>query len=482
MTTQPTVTKTQQLPSVVIVGRINVGKSRLFNRLTSASQALVSPIGGTTRDRNIGRVTWRGKTFELVDTGGVDVSLIKESIQMLTAGKKKRKLFFRQESIDTAMVRQTRTALDTAALVLMVVDVHAGLQPDDIDLARTLQKLKVPTLLVCNKVDAPKHANRVAEFYKLGLGEPELVSAGNGSRSGDLLDVIIKRLKFRPGRKRAVSETPVQIALLGKPNVGKSSLTNAILGEERVIVSPEPQTTRESHDTHIRLGDEEIVLIDTAGLRKSSKVRERLDVASAEKTEATIERADVVLLLIDIHESTAAQDSRLGGMLKDAGTGIVIVGNKWDLLPDKTTHSSQLATQTIRASLPHLHWAPILFTSATTGHGVEAVLKTALQVAQNRRRELAPEALTEILAQLTRRHRPVQAKGTRRPKLFALRQLASNPPVFEIEIRALDTIHFSYIRFIENQIRASADFTGVPITIKLKVRKFLTHGADRRPG
>jgi GTP-binding protein len=169
-------------------------------------------------------------------------------------------------------------------------------------------------------------------------------------------------------------------------------------------------------------------------------------------------------------------------MLKDAGTGIVIVGNKWDLLPDKTTHSSQLATQTIRASLPHLHWAPILFTSATTGHGVEAVLKTALQVAQNRRRELAPEALTEILAQLTRRHRPVQAKGTRRPKLFALRQLASNPPVFEIEIRALDTIHFSYIRFIENQIRASADFTGVPITIKLKVRKFLTHGADRRPG
>ena len=469
--TQPPIQLRDDKPMVVIVGRVNVGKSRLFNRLTSNAQAIVSPVPGTTRDRNLGEVDWQGKTFTLVDTGGVDVTMIRQSIQALGAGKKRAKKILTPATITHSIIGQTRRALQEADLILAVVDGQDGVMPEDRELALVLKRLKKPVLLVCNKIDRLKQRLRIAEFYGLGLGEPQVVSASNGSGSGDLLDEIVNRLQFSAPLPTEEPKPEIRLILLGKPNVGKSSLVNSLLGHERVIVSPEAQTTREPQDTQISYAGHDILLIDTAGLRKQARRKFGIETQATKKTLATLERADVVLFITDAQQPLSAQDSNLAGLLKNQGVGIILVCNKWDVVPDKTTASATTMARRYRTAFPFLSWAPLLFTSAITGHSVPALLEKAIAVAENRRRNLSDAELKILLEQLRHKHLPVAAKGSSRPSVRSLTQTWVNPPTFQVGVGSHDSLHFSYLRFIENWIRGAYNFEGVPIRITVKKDK-----------
>lgn len=461
-----------KLPTVVIIGRINVGKSALFNRLTETGKALVSPVPGTTRDYNISQVSWQRKTFNLIDTGGVNIDILKHSIQALLPGKKSKKLLG-INTIEKEIISQTKEALAKADLILMIVDGRAGLLPEDKELALILKKIKIPVLLVCNKIDNPRHRHQINEFFKLGLGQPWPVSAINSSGIGDFLDELVKLIKGQPGRpKKIEKESAIKVAIVGKPNVGKSSLVNAILGEKRVIVSPIPQTTREPQDTEIDYHRQKIILIDTAGLRKTAKIEPgSLEKMATKKSLAMINSADIVLLVTEANQPLAKQDQHLAGLIKDSKIGIIIIANKWDLITEKSKNFDKQIINHYQRYFPHLAFAPIIFISAKTGHNVDKILDLILAVDQERKKEIPQEELEKILKKLVKKHWPAQAKGLKRPHIYSIIQTWINPPEFTVTIGPSQTIHFSYIRFIENQIRQNFGFTGVPVKIKVKTLK-----------
>ncbi|MFA5021712.1 MAG: ribosome biogenesis GTPase Der [Patescibacteria group bacterium] len=457
----------KKLPTVVIIGRINVGKSNLFNRLTESHKALVSEIEGTTRDYNLGQVNWRKKVFELIDTGGVDIESLKNSIQAILPTKKNK--LAQNNLIETEIIKQTKTALQKADLILMVVDAQSGLMPQDKELALVLKKIKTPTMLVCNKVDSQKWRNQTSDFFKLGLGNPYPVSAANGSGTGDLLDDLIKKIKGPKGRPKIVNEQkPIKVAIIGKPNVGKSSLVNKILGENRVIVSDVPQTTREPQDTEITYKDNKIILIDTAGLRKKARIEWGLERMATRRTLKMIKTADVILLVTEVNKLLTVQDSYLGGIVKDSGAAMIIVANKWDILEDKTDKSDKVAKEFYQGHFSYLSFAPIVFISAKTGRNVDKILELVLEVATQRRKEISEKDLKELLQKVVRHHHPAQAKGQKRPHLYTLAQVGTNPPKFLVTIGKGQSVHFSYLRFIENQLRYNFGFTGTPISIGVK--------------
>jgi GTP-binding protein len=445
-----------KLAQVAIVGRANVGKSMLFNRLVGKSKALVSSISGTTRDRNIDMVTWGKANFQLIDTGGLDID--EKDIT----------------TIEQGIIDQAQGAIKKAQVILFVIDSKTGILPDDRAIAKSLIKagLKAKILLVGNKADSLKWHQRAAEFYELGLGEPYMVSAANGSGTGDLLDVIIKKLPQKLLSYTAPEQPPIRLAIVGKPNVGKSSLVNAILGEERVIVSDIAHTTRESHDTAFTYKDQLFLLIDTAGIRKQARITPRtLEKKSVVKSMESIENADVVLLITEAQKKIDAQEKKITSMILEASRSVIIVANKWDLIPDKDTATINKYIQYYRAQFPYLWWAPLIFVSALDKQRTHKILDMVMDIEASKRINVTQGQLDHLLQSAIKKQPPSRGRGLKNPFIYKIEQASTNPPRFNVIVDNPIILHFSYIRFIQNTLRETFKILGTPIQIEVKKKK-----------
>ncbi|MFP4514708.1 MAG: ribosome biogenesis GTPase Der [Parcubacteria group bacterium] len=464
-----------KLPLVVIFGRTNVGKSTLFNRLAEKNKALISEVPGTTRDSNIAISKWQGKIFQLIDLAGWDYS----------PGSKKDK-----GSVEEGLKKQAEFYLKKADLILFTVDNHTGVVSQDIELAKyinTQKELRKKTILVVNKVDNFKHLPESAEFYKLGLQEPIPVSSATGSGTGDLLDEIATLVKAPDESKiPELEEQGVKVCILGKPNVGKSSLLNKILGYERVVVSETAHTTREPQDTPIKYKDEKITLVDTAGINKKFRKLDVLGKSSVSKSLTAMRRSDIVLLVIDVNEGLTMQDSKLVDEIIEHQKSLIIIANKWDLFENKDTKEQ---TAEIYKHLPFITWAPIIFISCQAkkndiiktnkAEGEEknkdiiskkiySLLELIVQVNNERNQKLETQELHDFLLNIVKIHKPTKGKGYKRPHIKTIKQREAGPPVFEITIGPNDTLNPTYLRFIENQLRKFHGFIGTPIKTWLK--------------
>ncbi|MDD5291096.1 MAG: ribosome biogenesis GTPase Der [Patescibacteria group bacterium] len=445
------------LPTVIIFGRANVGKSTLFNRLVEKNQALVSNIAGTTRDSNINEVGWRGKKFIVVDTGGI-IDLPKK----ISAEEK-------PGSIEAKVQHQARQYLKRADLILFLVDAKTGLLPMDRQMALFLKKSLKETkkiILVANKVDNHRQASESAEFNKLALGEPFPISAATGAGTGDLLDLIFKKIKFKkiavPGGEGEMEA--VKVCIIGKPNVGKSSLLNSILGYERVIVSPEPHTTREPQDTEIIYKDKPIILVDTAGISKKGTKTKGLEKHGIAKSLKALEKSNIALLVIDINEGITHQDAKLVEEIMERKVSFLIIANKWDLIKKK---DPKKYSNYIYGSFPFATWAPIHFTSALTGSKTNKILDLILEINEGRKIILGDSQLNKFLLRIVKIHLPAKGKGVKKPHIYEFKQISSNPPKFQLRIGSRDDLHFSYVRFIANRLREKYGFLGTPIGIEV---------------
>jgi GTP-binding protein len=471
----------KKMPLVVIFGRTNVGKSTLFNTLTERKQAIVSNIAGTTRDSNINIVRWGGFAFELIDTGGI-INPDQDTLFKKYKGGKELKT---EEEINVKVQRQAVQYLKAADLVLFVVDNKTGILPADRQMITVLRKnltgaIEDKIMLIANKVDSGAQAAEAAEFNKLGLGEPFCLSAVTGSGTGDLLDLIAKYLKKRKLQVKELAEQPerVSVCILGKPNVGKSSLLNSLLGYEKVIVSPIAHTTREPQNTEIEYKERKIVLIDTAGISAHAHKNEDLVKYGVEKSLGTLRRSDITLLVLDINEGITHQDAKLVEEIVEAGKSLIIIANKWDLIKPRDTKKY---TEIIRDHFPFANWAPIQFTSAKTKEKVEKIFDLILDLDAARKIQLSDSQLAHFLSKIVKIHKPAKGKGTRPPHIYEITQKDTNPPVFEIRIGSDDNLHFSYTRFIINHLREQFGFQGVPIKAYI-VNKPKVHGQAGLPG
>ena len=443
----------QTNPRVVIIGRVNVGKSTLFNKLISAPKAIVSPIAGTTRDRNYASGQWRGLSFDLIDTGGFNDSRQKDEI-------------------DQQILEQSIVALQEADVILLVVDARTGPVTDDKKLLKYIAKYPGQKILVVNKVDSNKWRSQTSEFYKLNLTEQCLVSAANGIGTGDLLDKIVELLKNNPAKKLKKSKNitadaepakEIKVAVVGKPNVGKSSLINAILGEKRLIVSAQPHTTRDAQDIAILWKNSKIILVDTAGLRRHSKKSPRiLEKQAADQSIHSIHQADITILVTDVAEKLSWQDKHLIDEISSSRQGLLILANKWDLITDK---ESNYYLDYYRRFFSFAKWVPIMFTSTAKHLKLKNILDLILAINEEKHRVITDNALSKLLLDIVKRHKPTKGKGTKHPYIYSLRQIGANPPQFAIKTNFKATLHESYLRFIENSLRHKFGFQGVPIRI-----------------
>jgi len=454
----------KQLPKVLILGRANVGKSTLFNRLIEQPKALISKLAGTTRDINIGQVYWQGINFELIDTGGIETIVPTKKLKKLSPELNK------DFALD--IITQTQSALKEADLILFVIDIQAGLLPQDKELAQELKKRDKKIIFVANKTDSRRFENQIAEFYKLGFGQPVFVSALNGAGTGDLLDEVVKNLKkIKKVRKAQKVEikNPIRMTIVGKPNVGKSSLLNSIIGEKRVIVSPKAFTTREAIDTQLEYKNNNIILVDTAGIRKQAKISQKgLEKLSVKRSIDNARNSDVCFLVIDISKPISVQDLKLSKLLIDSQISIIIIANKWDLIKDKETNSQKKFEEYIYKNFPHLNWAPIIFTSALTNKNTDKIMDLALQVYEARKINLNDNALSKFLKSAMKKNRPKAAKGTRQPYLQHLTQIKTNPPVFQLKIGFKDSLSSAYLKYLENSLREKFNIIGTPVKIIFK--------------
>ncbi|MFA5131564.1 MAG: ribosome biogenesis GTPase Der [Patescibacteria group bacterium] len=454
--------KKNNLPLVVMCGRTNVGKSTLFNCLTEKRQALVSDIAGTTRDSNLGIVEWDGSAFELVDTAG-----ILDWRYLLT-----KKLA--ANDIDTQTQKQARRYLDEATLILFMVDTKAGLLLEDKELAAALKKSPTYSkkiMLIANKVDNFRAASESAQFNKLGLGEPIAVSAASSMGTGDLLDVIIAKIDKHKKNKKAVENKDDKIitaCIIGKPNVGKSSLLNSILGYERVIVSPIPHTTREPQNTNLVYNDKKITLVDTAGISKQGKKGKGLEKPGILKSLKSLDKADIALLVMDISEPITHQDAKIIQEIVERQKSLIFIANKWDMVEERNTKKW---TEIIYDKLPFATWAPIQFISAKTGEKVSKILDLVLKIAAERALELSDSQCTKFLSHVVKLHKPAKGKGTKSPRIYEFKQVKVNPPSFVVRIGPNDDLHFSYVRFMENRLREKYGFTGTPLHVSVTKEK-----------
>jgi GTP-binding protein len=425
--------------------------------------AIVDDTPGTTRDRLFGEGEWSGTVFDVVDTGGIDPS----------ANSRKTPLSIGSADFITEIRSQALIAISEADIVLFLVDAISGVTPADIEVAQILrQSQKVvdgistpPILLVVNKADSARQRNTVMEFYELGMGDPHAISAVHGTGTGDLLDVLIAAL---PERQPEVEDDSVKIAIVGKPNVGKSSLLNRLTGEERSIVSPIAGTTRDAVDTKIEYEGIPVTLIDTAGIRRRGKVEPGVEKYSVVRSMRAIERCDVAILMIDAVDGISAQDAHIAGYVKDEWKSCIVVVNKWDAV-EKDTYTMQTFTEKIRNELNFVDYVPILFISAKTGQRVEQVMPMALLVQEERLAHVKTGPLNRILQKAQDIHSPTSKTGTS-IKLYYGTQVRTDPPTFMIYCNNPKLAHFTYMRFLENQIRAEYPFTGTPIRIVLKPR------------
>jgi GTP-binding protein len=446
-----------KLSKIAIIGRANVGKSTLFNCLTEKNKAIISNIPGTTRDRNYAPVEWRGFAFELVDTGGLDI--------------------VHDKAFEEDVIKQATFALNEAGLILFVVDAKNGLMPQDKQVVSLLKKSRKQILLVANKVDGARIRQQLAEFYRLGLGDPIPVSALNGTGTGDLLDLIVDKFKQKKpvyDPQDTTDDAPpvkIKVAIIGKPNVGKSSIVNSILGEERVITSSTPYTTRDSQDIEFKYQDQNYLLIDTAGIRKRNKIKNKLERFSVKQSLISIKRAEVALLVTDVTTSLSRQDKILSEAILESEKSVIIIANKWDLVPDKDEVTINKYIKYYQAFFPYLTFAPIVFTSALEGQRVKKILEVAKEVYDERFREISENALDKFIKKVIKIHPPAKGKGTKKPKIHGLKQLKTDPPIFELIKDYKSDLHISYIRFIENKLREKFGFLGTPIIIKVRKLK-----------
>ena len=451
-------------PIVALVGRPNVGKSTLFNRLVGERMAIVDDTPGTTRDRLFGEAEWNGRVFHVVDTGGIDP----------THGGKA-PLSVGSADFINEIRQQAKVAIDEADAVLFVNDGETGVTAPDLEVAdilrRSQKKLEdgtfwPPIFVVANKTESKGRRDEAAQFYELGLGEPYAVSAVHGTGTGDLLDALVE--SFLPQEEEEEDDS-IKIAIVGKPNAGKSSLLNKLVGEERAIVSPIPGTTRDATDTIIEFSDLPITLIDTAGIRKRGKIEPGVEQFSVLRSFKAIERADVALLLIDATTGITSQDAHIAGFILDEWKSTVVIVNKWDLV-EKDAFTMEEFTRKIRADLNFMDYVPLLFISAKTGQRVDQVLPMALRVQEERLARLTTSKINEVIHRAQDAH-PHPSHAGRQLKMFYGTQVRSDPPTFMIYVNDPKLMHFSYLRYLENQIRAEYGFLGTPIRIVTKGRR-----------
>ncbi|MDD4412228.1 MAG: ribosome biogenesis GTPase Der [Patescibacteria group bacterium] len=468
-------------PLVVVVGRTNVGKSTLFNALTDKKRALVSNIAGTTRDANIGQVDWNNKSFTLIDTGGFmdfEFLLNKKAVA---------------ETIDEKVQRQAREFITRADLILFLVDAKDGLMPEDRTMAASLKKI-LPNfdkvILAANKADSRKIRLETSVFFKLQCGEPFLISAATGSGTGDLLDLIMeKTANFKPveeepllGLEEDIDTETIKVCILGKPNVGKSSLLNAILGYERVIVSNEEHTTREPQHTDLEYKGKAIRIIDTAGIHRQGLKRgpkkahdelaKKLEHQGIASTLVTLGRADIVFLVVDIKEGLTKQDTKLAEEIIDRGKSLVIIANKWDLVDERDT---QKYIKEIYSHIPFAQFVPVQFISAKTKEKVDKLLDWILEINKNRQTRISEEDLLEFIKYCVNKHKPTKGKGQYYPKIRHFEQRDINPPCFAVTVGAKEFLADSYLHFLANRLRDRYGLDGTPVKIWVEKGR-IVHG------
>jgi len=452
-------------PVVALVGRPNVGKSTLFNRLTGERLAIVDEVPGTTRDRLLAEANWSGCFFYIMDTGGIDPTKVKGQ-EPLSIGSK---AFINQ------IQAQAELAIQESNVVLFLVDGQAGVTPADYEIADILRrkqkavdgKFVPPILLVVNKAESAKVRQTAAEFYELGMGDPYPISALHGTGTGDLLDEVIRHIEAVD--EDTEEDTSAKIAIVGKPNVGKSSLLNKMLGVERAIVSDIPGTTRDAVDTKLEYNGMPITLIDTAGIRRRGKVSPGVEKYSVIRSMNAIERADVAILVIDSTTSITSQDTHIAGYIKDAWKSAIVAVNKWDLV-DKDAYTINDYTAHIRQELNFMDYVPMIFISALTGKRVDRVLPLALQVQEERLVRLSTSQINKVIQQAQDMH-PAPSRTGRALRIYYGTQVRSDPPTFIMYVNNPELAHFTYLRYLENQIREDYPFLGTPIRLVLKKRK-----------
>jgi GTP-binding protein len=434
-------------PTVAIIGRPNVGKSTLFNRIIGRRLAIVDAEPGVTRDRHFAPAEWNGQRFWLVDTGGMVPGAT--------------------DPLNRAIRSQVEQAIAESDVVVFLVDVEAGVHPLDLEIGQHLRKAKRPVLLVANKADKLPDDTRHLAFFELGLGEPFPVSAAIGKSSGDLLDKITSML---PPTPEADEEEAIYVAVVGRPNVGKSSLVNRLLGEDRHIVAAEPGTTRDAIDTPFMHGNQKLVFIDTAGLRKRSKEKEDLEFYSVLRTSRAMERAEVCLLVVDATDGIHAQDLKIANDAWDRGAGVLIAVNKWDLVEEKETNTAVQGERDNKARAPFLNFIPFYYVSAKTGQRVTKLLDAIVAVAEERKKRVPTAEVNRVLEELLARQQPPQPVGES-VRLFFATQVGTAPPRFAVVSNRPDAIPESYSRYLHNGFREAWEFTGAPLTIKFRRKK-----------
>ena len=435
-------------PIIAIVGRPNVGKSTLFNQIGKKQLSIVDDMPGVTRDRIYMDAVWLNYEFTMIDTGGIEM----ES----------------EDTILNSMRNQAKIAIAEADVIVFVVDGRTGLTAADEEVAKLLRSAKKPVIVAVNKIDSVQLDMNVFEFYNLGLGDPIGISASNVLNLGDLLDKVVESFPKDEEEKR--EEDEIRIAVIGRPNVGKSSLVNAMLGEERVIVSDIPGTTRDAIDTHFVKDDIKFTLIDTAGMRRKNKIDEPVERYSVIRSLRAIDRADVVLMLIEAPVGVTEQDKKIAGYAHESGKGCVIVVNKWDIFPDKHDRSTNRFTDDLREQLGFLQYAPVLYASALTGQRVNRVTELVKFVAEQQSMRIQTSVLNELIRDAVSVNPPPTKKG-KQLKILFMTQADIHPPKFIIFVNEPDLFHFSYMRFIENQLRERYGFEGTPLKFIIRKRK-----------
>ena len=451
-------------PLVALVGRPNVGKSTLFNKLVGERLAVVDDRPGTTRDRQIAEALWNGVTFDVVDTGGIEI---------LSNDPKAKPLSTDSSDFIPQIREQAELAIQEAEAVVFVVDVTTGITSADSQVADILRKSQVmkegkafpPIFLAVNKNDNIERLSEIYVFYELGMGEPFGISAMHGVGTGDLLDAIVAAL---PKPESAEEDESIKIAIVGRPNVGKSSLLNRLLGEDRVIVSPIAGTTRDAIDTKMNYQGMPLTLIDTAGIRRRGKIEVGVEKYSVLRTYKALDRADVALLLIDAVEDIALQDAHIAGMVIEKQRSVVVIINKWDAI-EKDSYTMNAVAEKVRQQLHFLDYVPLLFISAKTGLRVEQVMPMALRVQEERLVRISTGEVNRILREAMMKHAPTSSGG-KRLKIYFASQVSTNPPTFVFRTNDPTLAHFTYQRFIENQIRERYPFLGTPIRLIFKGR------------
>lgn len=435
-------------PIVAIVGRPNVGKSTLFNQIGKKRVSIVDDMPGVTRDRIYMDAEWLNNEFTMIDTGGIE--------------------FNDDKGILFSMRNQAKIAIEEADVIIFVVDGRAGLTSADEEVGKMLRSAKKPVVLAVNKVDSKNQELGVYEFYSLGLGDPYGISASNALGLGDMLDAVVALFDKTSEPDKESDE--ISIAVIGRPNVGKSSIVNALIGEERVIVSDIPGTTRDAIDTHFTVGDIKLILIDTAGMRRKGKIDEAVERYSVIRSLRAVDRSDVVLMVINAEEGITEQDKKIAGYAHESGKGVIIVVNKWDIFPNKDDKSTIRFTDDLREELGFLQYAPVVYTSALTRQRIHRIPELVKYVAEQHSMRIQTSVLNELIRDCLAINPPPSHRG-KQLKVYFMTQADIQPPRFIVFVNDPELMHFSYLRFIENKIRENFGFEGTPLKMIVRGRK-----------